>query len=83
MVSFEAREGSLSPLTSDQSLATSSEDFNSSTQSVILQDRQASTAIQVPLIDVSNENLRDTFYKICISLYRMIFQNSLKCLLYN
>jgi len=53
MVSYEAQEGSLSPLTSDQSLATSGEDFNSITQSVILQDRQVSTVIQVPLINVS------------------------------
>ena len=61
MVSFEAQEGSLSPLSSGQSLATSGEDFNSSTQSVILQDRQASTVIQVPLIDVSNDKFGDTF----------------------
>ena len=62
MVSFEAQEGSLSPLTSDQSPATSGEDFNSSTQSVILQDGQASTVIQVPLINVSIfENLLEMF----------------------
>jgi len=57
MVSFEAQEGSLSALSTGQSLATPGEDFNTSTQSVILQDRQASAVVRVPLIDVSINTL--------------------------
>lgn len=52
-MSYEARQGSLAELTSDQTLATSNEDFNPDTQSVVLADGAASTVIRVPIIDVS------------------------------
>lgn len=53
-VSYEARQGNLTQLSSDQTLATANEDFNPDIQSVILENEEASTVIPIPIIDVSN-----------------------------
>lgn len=52
-MSYEAREGNVTQLSSSQTLATANEDFNPDTQSVILQDGVASTVIEIPIVDVS------------------------------